>query len=83
MTPVFEEPIDDTIQLDEPMAPKRTRRQEFWALFRKNKLAASGLAIFIVFSFIALSGLFLTSGNNPMMDPAKLKHVGRRSARSL
>ena len=43
-------------QLYEPLAPKRTRRQEFWRLFRKNKLAIMGMILFVLFFFIYNSG---------------------------
>jgi peptide/nickel transport system permease protein len=60
-------------QLYEPLAPKRTRRQEFWMLFRKNKLAIMGLILFVLFFFTALGGLILTSGANPFFDPAQIR----------
>ena len=60
-------------QLYEPLAPKRTRRQEFWLLFRKNKLAIMGLILFVLFFFTALAGLILTSGANPVFDPALIR----------
>ena len=60
-------------QLYEPLAPKRTRRQEFWMLFRKNKLAFMGLILFVLFFFTALGGLILTSGANPFFDPALIR----------
>jgi len=60
-------------QLYEPLAPKRTRRQEFWMLFRKNKLALMGLILFVLFFFTALGGLILTSGANPFFDPALIR----------
>jgi len=60
-------------QLYEPLAPKRTRRQEFWMLFRKNKLAFMGLILFVLFFFTALGGLILTSGANPFFDPAMIR----------
>jgi peptide/nickel transport system permease protein len=60
-------------QLDEPMAPKRTRLQEFWRLFRQNKLAIAGLVIFILFFVLAIIGLTLTSGTDPVLDPALVR----------
>ncbi len=60
-------------QLYEPQAPKRTRRQEFWLLFKKNRLAVLGLILFILFFFTALTGLLLTSGLNPEFDPALIR----------
>lgn len=59
-----------TVQLEEPLAPKRTRLQEFWRLFRRNKLAIVGMTIFVLFFCVALTGLLLTSGTNPVFDPA-------------
>ena len=59
--------------LEEPAAPKRTRLQEFWRLFKKNRLAIFGLAIFILFFCSALIGLVLTSGQNPVFDPALIR----------
>ena len=59
--------------LEEPAAPKRTRLQEFWRLFKKNRLAILGLAIFVIFFASALMGLALTSGKNPVFDPALVR----------
>ncbi|MEE8431764.1 MAG: ABC transporter permease, partial [Candidatus Desulfatibia sp.] len=60
-------------QFDQPLAPKRTRWKEFWLLFRQNRLAIVGLFIFILFFLSALIGLFLTSGTNPVLDPALIR----------
>jgi peptide/nickel transport system permease protein len=60
-------------QLDEPLAPKRTRLEEFWRLFRKNRLAIAGLAFFIVFFVVAIIGLALTRGKDPVLDPAMVR----------
>lgn len=59
--------------LDAPLAPRRTRLEESWLLFRQNRLAILGLIIFILFFFIALIGLFLTSGQDPVFDPAIIR----------
>ena len=59
--------------VEEPLAPKRTRLQEFWLLFRQNRLAIFGLGIFVLFFFTALAGLFLTSGKEPVLDPALIR----------
>jgi peptide/nickel transport system permease protein len=56
-----------------PLAPKRTRSQEFWRLLKKNRLALAGLAIFLIFFLIAVAGLALTSGNKPYFDPAMVR----------
>lgn len=60
-------------KFDQPLAPKRTRWEEFWLLFRQNRLAILGLFIFILFFLSALIGLFLTSGTNPVLDPALIR----------
>lgn len=59
--------------LDEPLAPRRTRLQEFWHVFRQNRLAILGLIIFILFFFSALIGLFLTSGKEPLFNPSMIR----------
>jgi len=64
------EPI---ISLDAPTAPKRTRFQEFWLIFRDNRLAIAGMSIFILFFLTALMGLVLTSGNTPVLDPSMVR----------
>ena len=64
----IEQPYMTNTQLYEPQAPKRTRRQEFWQLFRKNKLAIMGLVLFVLFFFTALGGLVLTSGPTPFFE---------------
>ena len=60
-------------QLDEPLAPKRTRLQEFWRLFKQNRLAIAGLVFFILFFVVAIVGAFLTEGNDPFLDPALVR----------
>lgn len=53
--------------------PRRTLFEENWRLFKKNRLAMAGLLIFVVFSFIALTGRFLTYGRDPIFDPALVR----------
>jgi peptide/nickel transport system permease protein len=64
---------DSEIQLDEPLAPKRTRFQEFWRLFKRNRLAIAGLVFFIIFFCTAIIGLILTSGTNPVFNPSLVR----------
>jgi peptide/nickel transport system permease protein len=59
--------------LEEPTAPRRTRLQEFWRLFKRNRLAILGMVFFVLFFCTALAGLFLTSGPNPVFDPAQIR----------
>jgi peptide/nickel transport system permease protein len=61
------------IPLEEPTAPKRTRLQEFWLVFRENRLAIAGMCIFLLFFSTALAGLFLTSGASPILDPSMVR----------
>lgn len=64
---------DNHFKLDRPQAPKKTKLQEFWLLFSQNRLAIIGLIIFILFFCTALVGLMLTSGTNPVLDPAVIR----------
>jgi peptide/nickel transport system permease protein len=59
--------------LDEPLAPKRTRFEEFWRLFKQNRLAIAGKVFFILFFVVAIIGLALTSGHDPYLDPALVR----------
>jgi peptide/nickel transport system permease protein len=65
--------ISQDIRVEELLAPKRTRLEEFWRLFRQNRLAIIGLIIFVLFFITALMGLFLTSGQDPVFDPALVR----------
>jgi peptide/nickel transport system permease protein len=60
-------------QLDEPLAPKRTRFEEFWRLFKQNRLAIAGLVFFVIFFIVAIIGALLTYGNDPVLDPALVR----------
>ena len=64
-------PLTDGLQT--PLAPKKTRAQEFWHMLRSNRLAFMGLVIFLVFFGIAVLGLFLTSGSHPVFDPSMVR----------
>ena len=41
--------------LNGALAPKQSRREEFWLLFRQNRLSILGLILFILFFFVALA----------------------------
>ncbi len=56
-----------------PQAPKQSRWQESWRLFKQNRLSIAGLIIFILFFFTALTGLLLTSGQDPVFDPSLIR----------
>jgi len=61
------------VQLEQPLAPRKTRLQEFWLLFKQNRMAIIGLIIFVLFFLTALAGLVLTSGTDPVFDPALVR----------
>jgi len=65
--------MDDTMALEASPAPKRSRLHEFWRLFSRNGLAVLGLIVFILFFMAALGGVFLTSGQDPLLDPSRIR----------
>ena len=73
MMNIEEKTFNQDFQFQAPLAPKQTRLQEFWFLFKQNRLAILGLFIFILFFCSALIGLFLTSGPEPILDPALIR----------
>ena len=54
-------------------APKRTVFYLFWRLFRKNKTAVAGMLIFVAFFILAVVGLAVTSGREPILDPSLVR----------
>jgi len=46
---------------------------EAWRIFKKNRMALAGLIIFIIFFLVAVVGFALTNGDNPVLDPAKVR----------
>ncbi len=58
---------------DAPLAPRRSRLEESWRLLKKNKLAMAGFLIFVLFFLIALTGVWLTSGTKPVIDPSLVR----------
>ncbi|MGA8180052.1 MAG: ABC transporter permease [Desulfobacterales bacterium] len=72
MTPE-EEHINTPDYIEAPLAPKRTRVQEFGRMLEQNRLAALGFFIFLLFFCCAVTGLVLTSGSKPVFDPAMIR----------
>ncbi len=60
-------------ELHQGLAEEVSRFTEAWRIFRKNRLALWGMVIFIIFFIVAVSGLVLTTGDNPVLDPAKVR----------
>jgi peptide/nickel transport system permease protein len=59
--------------LEAPLAPKRTRFEEFRRLFRRNRMALAGMVVFALFFLSAVVGLALTSGSRPLFDPSQVR----------
>jgi peptide/nickel transport system permease protein len=55
------------------LPPQQTRVEEFWSQLRKNRLALAGLVIFILFFFLAVTGMLLTTGTSPVLDPSMVR----------
>jgi peptide/nickel transport system permease protein len=55
------------------LPPQQTRLEEFWAQLRKNRLALIGLVIFVLFFGIAVTGMLLTTGTSPVLDPSMVR----------
>jgi len=51
----------------------RSRLIESWYMLRENSMALSGMIIFVLFFLIAIMGLFLTFGNDPVFNPSKIR----------
>jgi len=65
---------DDRIETGEAyMPPSRSPWAETWHLLRQNRMALSGLIIFLVFFVVAVAGLAVTSGKDPILDPARVR----------
>jgi peptide/nickel transport system permease protein len=60
-------------ELHQGLAEEVSRFTESWRIFKKNRMALWGLVIFILFFVVAVSGLVLTTGDNPILDPAKVR----------
>ena len=47
--------------------------RDVWHQLRRNRLAMSGLVIFLGFVILALVGVFLTTGKSPLLDPSLVR----------
>ncbi len=55
------------------MPPPQSPWSEFWRQLRRNRLAFAGMVVFMVFFAVALVGLLLTSGTDPLLDPSQVR----------
>ena len=71
--PIAANPVDPMGTDETHMPPSRSPWAETWHLLRKNRMALSGLLIFLVFFTVAVAGLVVTSGKAPLLDPARVR----------
>jgi len=55
------------------LPPQQTRLEELWSQLRKNRLALIGLVIFGLFFLVAITGMLLTTGSSPVLDPSLVR----------
>lgn len=60
-------------RVEEAVAAPESFWWDLWRQFRRNRLAAAGLFIFLMFFLVALAGLILTKGSHPVLDPALVR----------
>jgi peptide/nickel transport system permease protein len=58
---------------NEELKMHKTRRQEFWHTFKKNKLALAGMVFLIFFFLFTIAGGLLTYGKDPLLNPATVR----------
>ncbi len=73
MTTAAEAPKRTRVDPSGPMPPSRSPWAQTWHLLRKNRMALAGLVIFLLFFILAVVGLAVTSGKDPMLDPARVR----------
>ena len=66
-------PIHDAVIDDAHLPPSRSPWAQTWHLLRRNRMAFSGLVIFLTFFGVAVAGLALTAGADPVLDPARVR----------
>jgi peptide/nickel transport system permease protein len=60
-------------EIDHGLIEEESRFAYAWRIFKKNRMALFGLYIFFAFFIVAISGLVLTYGSDPVLDPAKVR----------
>jgi peptide/nickel transport system permease protein len=55
------------------MKKQTSDRSEFWQLLKEDRMAMGGLLVFVLFFGIALTGLLLTTGQDPVLDPSLVR----------
>ncbi|MFO7687947.1 MAG: ABC transporter permease [Desulfobacterales bacterium] len=59
--------------LERPLSPRRSLWQQFWAIFKQNRMAVIAMVFFLLFFTTAVFGLLLTSGTKPVLDPSTIR----------
>lgn len=54
-------------------APRKSIFSVFWRDFKKNSTAVAGMWIFLVFFVVAVTGVILTTGTDPVLDPSLIR----------
>jgi len=67
--------ISPPVHEDSDLIPQITGIQNIWRQLRNNPLALWGMVLLMVFFVLAVAGLVLTRGQNPIMDPEKVRLV--------
>ena len=71
---MMEKPLTENAHiLDAPEAPKQSRFIQGFHLFNQNRMAIVGLVIFVIFFMTAVAGVVLTSGQDPVFNPALVR----------
>jgi peptide/nickel transport system permease protein len=60
-------------ELNQGLADEVSRFTGAWRIFSKNRLALWGFFIFVIFFVVAVCGLILTTGDSPVLNPAKVR----------
>ncbi len=55
------------------MPPSYSPWAQTWHLLLKNRMALAGLLIFLIFFIVAIIGLIVTGGVDPILDPARVR----------
>ncbi|MGD1999144.1 MAG: ABC transporter permease [Desulfobacterales bacterium] len=66
-------PLGPENSLERPLTPRRSLWQQFWSIFKQNRLAVIGMVFFLLFFAAAVVGLLLTSGNKPVLNPSLIR----------
>jgi peptide/nickel transport system permease protein len=61
--------VSESVDTEEMLKPVKTPLQQSWAILRRNRLAVLGMLMFVLFFVVAVFGVAVTSGQDPLMNP--------------